>query len=101
MISNLDFLTTVPEWIVNLEEEELKFIKQFVLFSGSLKDLASYYEVSYPTVRLRLDKIIMKINTVESIETSTMEELIKYLAVEDKIDIETAKLLLNTYRKEK
>jgi len=101
VISNLDFLTTVPEWIVNLEEEELKFIKQFVLFSGSLKDLASYYEVSYPTVRLRLDKIIMKINTVESIETSTMEELIKYLAVEDKIDIETAKLLLNTYRKEK
>lgn len=101
MITNFDYLITMPKWVLNLEEDELKFIKQFVLFSGSLKDLAHYYKVSYPTVRLRLDKIIMKINTIESAETSTMEELIKYLAVEDKIDIETAKLLLNTYRKEK
>ena len=47
-------ITTVPEWMENLEEEDLVFIKKFVLYSGSLKKLAESYEVTYPTVRLRL-----------------------------------------------
>ena len=33
-------ITTVPEWMENLEEEDLVFIKKFVLYSGSLKKLA-------------------------------------------------------------
>ena len=28
-------ITTVPEWMENLEEEDLVFIKKFVLYSGS------------------------------------------------------------------
>ena len=44
----------IPEWLANLEEEDVAFIKRFLLASGSLKEIAAQYGVSYPTVRLRL-----------------------------------------------
>ena len=54
-------LQVIPEWIVNLDDEDVSFIKKFLLASGSLKEMARQYEVTYPTVRLRLDKLIQKI----------------------------------------
>ena len=51
----------IPQWILALEPEDATFLKNFVLKSGSLKEIAHLYEVSYPTVRLRLDKLIQKI----------------------------------------
>ena len=39
----------------------MEFIKKFMLASGSLKEMARQYGVTYPTVRLRLDKLIQKI----------------------------------------
>ena len=47
--------------VFNLEDEEQEFIKQFIFASGSLKELVRYYGVSYPTVRLRIDRLIEKI----------------------------------------
>lgn len=44
----------IPQWILALEPEDATFLKNFVLKSGSLKEIARLYEVSYPTVRLRL-----------------------------------------------
>ncbi len=52
-------------WIDFVEEEDLAFIKRFLLFSGSLKDLAEAYKVSYPTLRLRLDRLIGKIKVLD------------------------------------
>ena len=51
----------IPQWILALDPEDATFLKNFVLKSGSLKEIARLYEVSYPTVRLRLDKLIQKI----------------------------------------
>ena len=53
-------------WIENLENDEIDFIKNFVIMSGSLKELGKMYDVSYPTVRLRLDRVIQKIKLNES-----------------------------------
>jgi hypothetical protein len=50
-------------------------------------------------VRLRIDKIIQKIRISESRENDPYISLIKRLAVNDKIDFETAKLLINEYKK--
>lgn len=50
----------IPQWILALEQENAVFLKNFVLKSGHLKGIARLYEVSYPTVRLRLDKLIQK-----------------------------------------
>jgi hypothetical protein len=38
-----------------------------VLASGSLKQLAEEYEVSYPTLRLRLDRLIERIRLIDSL----------------------------------
>ena len=94
-------ISTVPEWMENLEEEDVVFIKKFVLSSGSLKKIAESYGVTYPTVRLRLDKLIEILEAQEQDETAPYVKLIKKLALEDRIDFEAAKLLISTYRKEK
>lgn len=91
----------IPEWMVNLDEEDLSFIKNFVLSSGSLKEIAKQYEVTYPTVRLRLDKLIQKIQINESNANEPYISLIKRLAVNDKLDFETAKILVSEYKKMK
>ena len=44
--------------LARLPVEHQRFIEMFVLAGGSLKEIASQAEVSYPTVRNRLDKVI-------------------------------------------
>ena len=58
-------MEVVPEWMANLEDEDAAFIRRFVLASGSLKEVARQYGVTYPTVRLRLDRLIEKIRLAE------------------------------------
>lgn len=89
----------VPDWMVNLEDEDISFIKKFILNSGSLKKMAKEYEVTYPTVRLRLDKLIQKIEIEDKIEENSYISLIKRYAVDEKIDFDTAKVLISEYRK--
>lgn len=89
----------VPEWMRNLEEEDVVFLKKFVLASGSLKEIASQYGVTYPTVRLRLDRLIQKIKMEENQQEDSYILLIKRMAVNGKMDFETAKILIQEYRK--
>ena len=91
----------IPEWLLNLEEEDVAFIKRFLLASGSLKEIAAQYGVSYPTVRLRLDRLIQKIKLTETAEADSYVSLVKRLAVDDKLDFDTAKILITEYRKTK
>ena len=92
-------IEVMPEWLASLDEEDVSFIKKFVLASGSLKEVAGIYGVTYPTVRLRLDRLIQKIQLGEQIENEPYIALIKRLAVKDKLDFDTAKLLINEYKK--
>lgn len=89
----------IPDWMINLDDEDVAFIKKFILSSGSLKEIAKLYSVTYPTVRLRLDKLIQKIEINEETANEPYISLIKRLAVDDKIDFETAKVLINEYKK--
>ena len=94
-------MTSIPEWMEGLEDEDLSFIKKFVLASGSLKEVASVYGVSYPTVRLRLDRLIQKIHLSEDTAADPYIALIKRLAVNEKLDLDTAKVLISAYKKTK
>ena len=78
---------------------KMLFIKKFLLASGSLKEMAKQYEVTYPTVRLRLDKLIQKIQVSDSTENEPYIALIKRLAINDKLDFDTAKILIGEYKK--
>jgi len=94
-------LDAVPEWILALEEEDAVFIKNFILASGSLKELANVYGVTYPTIRLRLDRLIQKIKMTESKEQDEYIALIKRLAFNEKLDLGVAQLLVSEYKKMK
>jgi len=88
-------------WIDFLEDEDLAFIKRFILFSGSLKDLASAYDVTYPTVRLRLDRLIAKIKVYDDNEIQDeFERQLRATYAEGKIDASSFKRLLAAYRNE-
>ena len=91
----------LPEWMAGLEEEDVAFIKKFILASGSLKEMAGQYGVTYPTVRLRLDRLIQKIRLSEDVAADPYIATIKRLAVNEKIDLDTAKVLIAEYKKTK
>ena len=73
----------------------MAFIRRFLLASGSLKEVAGEYGVSYPTVRLRLDRLIQKIRLGEDRAADPYVALIKRLAVSDKVDFDAAKILIS------
>lgn len=91
----------IPAWMADLEDEDVAFIKNFILASGSLKEMAKQYNVTYPTVRLRLDRLILNIRMNETKDSDPYVDLVKRLALKDKIDFDTAKLLIAEYKKEK
>jgi len=50
---------------LQLNQEEQAFILQFFLSSGSLKDMAKQLDVSYPTMRNKVDDLIEKVNLLK------------------------------------
>ena len=94
-------LNKIPQWMLALEPEDAAFLKNFALKSGSLKEIARLYQVSYPTVRLRLDRLIQKIRLGEDRAADPYVALIKRLAVSDKVDFDAAKILISEYKKQK
>lgn len=90
----------IPDWLSALEDEDLVFVKKFLLASGSLKEMARQYGVTYPTVRLRLDRLIQKISLADRREEEPFLTYIRSLAVDARIDLETAKDIMEHYRKE-
>src|SRR5438132_1412398 len=88
-------------WIDNLTDEDLAFLKRFVLASGSLKDLAAAYAISYPTVRLRLDRLIQKIKLLDESEImSDFERAARALCIDGKIDPQALRQLLAVHQRE-
>ncbi|GGB03475.1 DUF2089 family protein [Macrococcus hajekii] len=91
----------IPEWILTLDKEDIQFIKNFLLESGSLKSIAKLYDVSYPTVRVRLDNLINKVRLSDQNEHSHLISYIKSLAIDEVISLDEAKKLINLYKEEK
>lgn len=49
---------------MQLSEDDLDFLVRFVVHSGSLKDLAKECDVSYPTIRARVDRVIGRLKKI-------------------------------------
>ena len=92
-------MDALPIWMSELEEEDTVFIKKFIIASGSLKEVAAQYGVTYPTVRLRLDRLIQKIKLTEDTAADPYIATIKRLVVSERLDFDTAKLLISEYKK--
>lgn len=90
---------SIPAWLECLDEDDLQFLKRFLLASGSLKDLAEAYTVSYPTVRGRLDRLITKVKTADDEKlVDPFERKLKLLVADGLISANLAKELLTTHR---
>ena|ERR1700679_1577258 len=89
-------------WMQGLEDEDLAFIKRFILFSGSLKDLAEAYNISYPTLRLRLDRLIDKIKILDSRKIEDdFERQLRAQFADGKLDSQVFKKLLTAYQNQR
>ena len=84
------------DWFLDLEEEEQEFLKRFILASGSFKQLAKDYEVSYPTVRIRVDKIIEKIKLKNYNQDSFKVKLMQ-MVIDEKVSLDSAKEIIREY----
>ena len=94
--------TQLPKWLSVLNEEELHFVKRFVLASGSLKDLAKQYQVSYPTLRIRLDRLIDKINIADDSNAENPLLLkVRLMVAEGTLTQTAAKALIKAYEESK
>lgn len=88
-------------WTDRLAPEDLSFLKRFVLSSGSLKAVAKQYSISYPTVRLRLDRLIQKIELFDNDRPmSEFERQLRASYADGKIDLPTLEQLLKAHRED-
>ena len=63
--------------------------------------MAKAYSISYPTVRLRLDRLIAKIQVFDTqAPMSDFERTLRGLLIDGKIDLSTLKALLAAHVKE-
>ena len=93
--------TTNQNPILSLDDTDLDFVLRFVLASGSLKDVARHYGVSYPTLRGRLDRLIDRLS--EALEGRGLDPMAEHLAdlVEHgELQVTTARGILAFYRKQ-
>lgn len=82
-------------WIDELDDEELAFVRRFVLASGSLKEMAAQYGVSYPTVRRRLDRLIAVIEALDRTADATrVERTVRSMLAAGRIDAGAARRIL-------
>ncbi len=92
-------MADVPGWLQHLEEEDYQFIKRFVTASGSLKELADQYGVSYPTIRLRLDRLIEKIRTLDEFQPAdAFQARIRLLVTDGALSARLGKELLQLHK---
>jgi hypothetical protein len=88
--------------LLALSEEELDLVMQMVLASGSLKDLARVYQVSYPTIRLRVDRVIERLRQLANgTKPDPMMQLLAELVERGEITVPAARSVRDLYRQQK
>ena len=91
----------LPKWIRQLDERDLKFVERFILASGSLKELAKEYKVTYPTIRIRLNQLIEKVKlSLEQKGADDFKLQLQRYVIEGEINKHVAKSLLEKHNKE-
>ena len=86
-------------WLEVLDEEDQQFLKRFVLSSGSLKALCDEYDVSYPTLRARLDRLIAKVKAAEDPKAvDSFQRKLHILVADGKMSATLARELWKAHR---
>ena len=62
--------------LARLSAEDREFVELFVLSAGSLKEVGKILNLSYPTVRARLDRVIASLQEINSDRRDERMEII-------------------------
>lgn len=90
---------SVTDWYESLNPADREFVRLFVLESGSLKRMTRVFEVSYPTVRARLDRIIEKVSINDKApEADPFISEVLHLGIDGVISRDSAKTIINIYK---
>jgi hypothetical protein len=82
-----------------LSREDLDLIAELVLCSGSLKDLAQAYGVSYPTIRARLDRVIARLReAMQGRKPDKLTELLATMVERGELSASSAHAIRDTVR---
>lgn len=85
--------------LLSLTEEELDLMLQLVLASGSLKELAQAYQISYPTIRIRVDRLIERVRQITAgASPDPMMQLLADLVERGEITVPAARSVRDLYR---
>lgn len=91
-------MDNAPLWIRVLNEEDLVFVKRFIVNSGSLKSMAADYDVSYPTMRRRLNRLIEKVAAAEDpLFADALERLVGLLVADGVLHSGTGRTLVQAH----
>lgn len=63
--------------LLSLSEEDQLFVELFILASGSLKEMAETYSVTYPTIRSRLDGVLERLRGVLKTRVEFRQKLLE------------------------
>lgn len=86
--------------LARLTREDLDLITEFVLRSGSLKDLAEAYGVSYPTIRSRVDALIDRLKgAIDGKTPDPLSDLLANLVERGELTPSAARAIRDTARK--
>jgi hypothetical protein len=81
--------------LMRLPPEDLALVQELVLQSGSLKGLAEVYDLSYPTIRGRLDKVIERLRgLIDGRKPDPLREYLATLIDRGGISVEAARRVL-------
>lgn len=69
--------------------------------SGSLKNMSNLYDVSYPTARAKLDRLIQKIEVHSKEDDVEFVNMIKGFVIDERISLDVAKIIIEKYKKER
>ena len=80
-----------------LSGPEIEFLLAFVKSSGSLKELAKRYRLSYPTIRNRLNDLIAKLDASQDDAQETRRGILERVERGELSAVEAAKILERRY----
>lgn len=92
----------LPNWVLRLDDSDLQLIRRFVLASGSLKQLAADYDVSYPTIRSRVDALIERMQLLDAnANDDALEARIRLMVATGEMETALGKEILKLHRNSK
>ncbi|EJQ43391.1 hypothetical protein IEE_03569 [Bacillus cereus BAG5X1-1] len=63
--------------------------------------MSNLYDVSYPTVRAKLDRLIQKIEVDSKEDDVEFVNMIKGFVIDERISLDVAKIIIEKYKKER